>query len=128
MAGRHWVCFSRASFATPEKVLGYLSRYTHRIAISNDRLLDIGGGQVSFRYRDRKDGNRVKERTISANEFIGRFLQHVLPKGLPRMRHYGFLGIAAKPSGWRVAGKRSASRRRWRVRSCRPIGWSCCWY
>ena len=96
LAGRHWVCFSRASFATPEKVLGYLSRYTHRIAISNDRLLDIGGGQVSFRYRDRKDGNRVKERTISANEFIGRFLQHVLPKGLPRMRHYGFLGNRCK--------------------------------
>ena len=96
LAGRHWVCFSRVSFATPEKVLGYLSRYTHRIAISNDRLLDIGGGQVSFRYRDRKDGNRVKERTISANEFIGRFLQHVLPKGLPRMRHYGFLGNRCK--------------------------------
>ena len=96
LAARHWVCFSRAPFATTDRVLEYLSRYTNRIAISNQRLLDIGGGQVTFHYRDRKDGNRVKERTIAAAEFIGRFLQHVMPKGLPRMRHYGFLSNRRK--------------------------------
>ena len=95
---------------------------THRIAISNDRLLDIGGGQVSFRYRDRKDGNRVKERTILANEFIGRFLQHVLPKGLPRMRHYGFLGNRCKAERLARCRQALANRRRRRLRSCPPIG------
>jgi hypothetical protein len=96
LAGKEWVCFSREPFATPDKVLEYLSRYTHRIAISNRRLLHVENGQVTFQFRDRKDNNRIKERTITAEEFIGRFLQHVMPRGMPRMRHYGFLSNPRK--------------------------------
>jgi hypothetical protein len=91
LAAKDWVCFSQPPFSTPEKVLEYLSRYTHRVAISNGRLLDIGDGRVTFSYKDRKDGDKVKELTIPAQEFIHRFLQHVLPRGLWRMRHYGIL-------------------------------------
>ncbi len=96
LAAKDWVCFSRAPIATNDKVLEYLSRYTHRVAISNQRLLDIDDGQVTFHYRDRKDNNRVKERTIPAEMFIGRFLQHVTPRGMPRMRHYGFVSNPRK--------------------------------
>src|SRR5207244_924143 len=78
------------------KVLEYLSRYTHRVAISNGRLLDIADGQVTFTYRDRRDGNRSKELTIAASEFLRRFLLHVTPSGLCRIRHYGFLSNRAK--------------------------------
>jgi hypothetical protein len=91
LAGKNWICFSRPPFSHPNKMLEYLSRYTHRIALSNQRLLAIEGGEVTFSYRDRKDRNRKKELTISATEFITRFLQHVIPKGMPRMRHYGIL-------------------------------------
>ena len=74
----------------------YLSRYTHRVAISNGRLLDIADGKVTFTYRDRRDGNRSKECTIAAAEFLRRFLMHVTPAGLCRMRHYGFLSNCTK--------------------------------
>ena len=91
VAARHWVCFCREPFDSPQKVLEYLSRYTHRVAIGNGRLLDIADGQVTFSYLDRKDNGRRKEQTVSADEFIRRFLLHVLPRGLFRMRHYGIL-------------------------------------
>ena len=91
VAARHWVCFCREPFDSPQKVLEYLSRYTHRIAIGNSRLLDIADGQVTFSYLDRKDGGRRKELTLPADGFIRRFLLHVLPRGLFRMRHYGIL-------------------------------------
>jgi hypothetical protein len=83
-----------ASRRTPESS-DYLSRYTHRVAISNRRLLDIADGRVTFTYRDRRDGNRRKELTIPAGEFSRRFL-HVTPSGLCRIRHYGFLSNRCK--------------------------------
>jgi hypothetical protein len=73
-------------------VLDYVGRYTHRVAISNNRLLDIDGGQVSFRYKDYRNSNQQKTMTLSAEEFIRRFLLHVLPHGFHRIRYYGFLG------------------------------------
>jgi hypothetical protein len=72
-------------------VLEYLGRYTHRVAISNRRLLALQGGQVSFQWKDYRDAGKSKVMTASAEEFIRRFLQHVLPTGLQRIRYYGFL-------------------------------------
>jgi len=91
-----WVVYSKAPFAGPQKLLDYLGRYTHRVAISNHRLLSADDGQVRFDYRDRAHGNLVKVATLSADEFLRRFLQHVLPKGLQRIRHYGLLASRNK--------------------------------
>jgi hypothetical protein len=95
-AEKDWVVYSQAPFAGPEKVLDYLSRYTHRVAISNHRLRSLEDGKVTFDYRDRRDGNRVKQLTLPAHEFIRRFLQHVVPRGFCRIRHFGFLGNRVK--------------------------------
>jgi hypothetical protein len=91
LAAKEWVVYSQPPFGGPDKVLEYLSRYTHRVAISNRRLLDIADGKVTFAYRDRRDDNRLKQLTITAPEFLRRFLLHVTPPGLCRIRHYGFL-------------------------------------
>jgi len=93
---KEWVVYSQPPFAGPEKVLDYLSRYTHRIAISNHRLRSLENGRVTFDYRDRRDGNQVKQLTIPAAEFIRRFLMHVVPRSFCRIRHYGFLGSRVK--------------------------------
>jgi len=86
-----WVVYAKAPFAGPEQVLDYVGRYTHRVAISNNRLLDIEGGQVSFRWKDYRQDSEQKTMTLSADEFIRRFLLHVLPDGFRRIRYYGFL-------------------------------------
>jgi hypothetical protein len=91
-----WVVYSQRPFAGPGKLLDYLSRYVHRTAISNDRILSVEGDQVRFSYRDRADGDRRKIETLPGTEFLGRFLLHVLPKGLMRVRHYGFLANCTK--------------------------------
>ena len=87
-----WVVYAKPPFAGPEKVLDYVGRYTHRVAISNNRLLDIEAGQVRFRYKDYRDHSQQKTMTLSAEEFIRRFLLHVLPHGFHRIRYFGFLG------------------------------------
>jgi len=89
---REWVVYAKAPFAGPEQVLNYVGRYTHRVAISNNRLLDIENGQVSFRWKDYRGSDQVKTMTLTAEEFIRRFLLHVLPNGFRRIRYYGFLG------------------------------------
>jgi predicted Zn-ribbon and HTH transcriptional regulator len=96
LAAKDWVVYSQAPFAGPEKVLDYLSRYTHRVAISNHRLRRLEGDQLTFDYRDRRDGNLLKQLTLPAHEFIRRFLQHVVPSGFCRLRHFGFLGNRVK--------------------------------
>jgi len=96
LADKNWVVYSQPPFAGPEKVLDYLSRYTHRVAISNHRLRSLDGDQVTFDYRDRRDGNRLKQLTLAAHEFIRRFLQHVVPPAFCRIRHFGFLGNRVK--------------------------------
>jgi hypothetical protein len=87
-----WVVYAKAPFAGPQQVLDYVGRYTHRVAISNNRLLAIEDGQVQFRYKDYRDGSQQKTMSLSGNEFIRRFLLHVLPDGFQRIRYYGFLG------------------------------------
>jgi hypothetical protein len=87
----NWFVYAKRPFAGPKAVLAYLSRYTHRVAISNSRLIAHDGRGVTFRYKDyRADGgDRQKVMTLGADEFIRRFLIHVLPKGFHRIRHYG---------------------------------------
>lgn len=91
-----WIVYSKAPFAGPGKLLDYLGRYTQRVALSNSRLLGCDDGQVSFHYRDRTDGDIRKVATLPANEFLRRFLCHVLPSGLQRIRHYGLLANRRK--------------------------------
>ena len=91
-----WVVDVRPPFAGPEQVLRYLSRYTHRIAISNERLLALEEGQVCFRWKDRRDHDRQKRMSLPAGEFLRRFLLHVLPDRFVRIRHYGLLANAAR--------------------------------
>lgn len=91
-----WVVYSKPPFSGPRKLLDYLGRYTNRVAISNHRLTFCDDGQVGFTYRDRRDGDRVKPALLGAEEFIGRFLSHVLPSGFLRIRHYGFLANCIK--------------------------------
>ena len=87
-----WVVYAKRPFAGPEQVLDYVGRYTHRVAISNNRLLDIDHGKVTFRYKDYRHDSQQKTMTLDAEEFIRRFLLHVLPDGFQRIRYYGFLG------------------------------------
>ncbi|MGH9671062.1 MAG: IS91 family transposase [Terriglobales bacterium] len=84
-----WVVYAKPPLGGPETVLKYLSRYTHRVAISNRRLLFVGDGVVRFQYRDYADHKRSKEMTLPATEFLRRFLLHVVPPGFMRIRHYG---------------------------------------
>jgi hypothetical protein len=94
---KRWVVYAKPPFAGPEAVLAYLSRYTHRVAISNQRLVAFDENGVTFRYKDyRRDGpDRQRVMTLPAHEFIRRFLLHVLPPGFHRIRHYGLLASAA---------------------------------
>ena len=91
-----WVVYAKKPFAGPEPVLNYLGRYTHRVAISNDRILDLTDGAVTFAYRDRARGDVPRTMTLPADEFVRRFLRHVLPGGFMRIRHFGFLANRAK--------------------------------
>jgi hypothetical protein len=86
-----WVVYAKPPFAGPEDVLRYAARYTHRVAISNDRVLDIADEKVRFRWKDYRDACKKKTMTLTAEEFIRRFLLHVLPEGFQRIRYYGFL-------------------------------------
>jgi len=88
---KKWVVYAKAPFGGPQHVLEYLGRYTHRVAISNRRLLALQDGQVSFEWKDYRDAGKSKVMTVSAEEFIRRFLQHVVPSGFQRIRYYGFL-------------------------------------
>jgi len=86
-----WVVYAKRPFAGPEQVLDYLGRYTHRVALSNDRLVDHRDGRVHFRWKDYADHDRVKVLTLDADEFLRRFLLHVVPRRFMRIRHFGLL-------------------------------------
>ena len=93
---KQWITYSKQPFGGPEHVLEYLGRYTHRVAITNNRILSIEGGEVTFKYCDRSDENKIKELPVKAEEFIRRFLLHILPSGFMKIRYYGFLAHANK--------------------------------
>ena len=91
LRAKKWVVYAKPPFAGAAQVLDYLARYTHRIALSNERLVAVRDGQVSFRYKDYAHGNARKVMTLDAVEFLRRFLLHVVPPGFMRVRHYGLL-------------------------------------
>jgi len=93
---KDWYVYCKRPFKTCQSVLQYLGRYTHRVAISNHRILSIHDGKVSFKWRDYKNGAKEKVMVLTADEFIRRFLLHILPQGFTKIRHYGFLASAVK--------------------------------
>jgi hypothetical protein len=90
-AAQEWIAYAKRPFGGPEQVLSYLSQYTHRVAISNHRIVAFDGRQVTFRWRDYADENRTKLCALDALEFLRRFLMHVLPDRFVRIRYFGFL-------------------------------------
>jgi hypothetical protein len=105
---KDWVVYSKPPFGGPEYVLQYLGRYTHRVAISNHRLVSLAEGKVTFRWRDSAHHNEQKLMTLSLDEFLRRFLLHVLPKGFVRIRNFGFLANRRRatllPLGFQLLG------------------------
>jgi hypothetical protein len=95
-----WVVYAKPPFGGPHHVLGYLARYTHRVAITNHRLLAFQHDQVTFRWRDYAHGNKNRKMTLSAEEFLRRFLLHVLPRGFVRIRSFGFLANRSRIKGF----------------------------
>ena len=92
MYDKEWISYCKRPFENAKSVIKYLVRYTHRVAISNERILSEENGEVTFKYRDYKDNNKMKEMTVKAEKFIRRFLMHILPPGFMKIRHYGLLG------------------------------------
>ena len=105
-----WVVYAKRPFGGPVQVLKYLARYTHRVAISNQRLVSLSEGEVTFRWRDYADGNTVKEMTLDVREFTRRFLLHILPRGFVRIRHYGFLANRCRSERLECCRKLLASK------------------
>jgi len=91
-----WVVYCKPPFKNASKVIEYLGRYTHRVAISNNRILDLNDGKVTFSWRDYRDNSRKKTMTVTAVEFIRRFMLHILPSGFRKIRHYGILASRDK--------------------------------
>ena len=98
-----WVVYAKPPFGGPKQVLKYLARYTHRIAISNKRIIDVADGKVSFSWKDYSQAGRSRLMTLDGPEFIRRFLLHVLPKGFVRIRHYGFLANRVRAEKTEIA-------------------------
>ncbi len=88
---KEWVVYSKATLSHTESVVGYLARYTHRIAINNHRILDVNERQVTLRYKAYREQGQQRELTLSGEEFVRRYLMHIVAKGFMRIRHYGFL-------------------------------------
>ena len=100
-----WVVYAKRPFASPKTVVEYLGRYTHKIAISNHRLIDVDEKTVSFHYKDYREGGKQKQAILTGVEFLRRFATHILPRGFVRIRHYGFLASRNKPTELNSAKK-----------------------
>ena len=100
---KKWVVYAKRPFGGPEHALRYLGCYTHRVAISNHRLVSFADEQVTFRWRDSRHKNKKRLMTLHVDEFLRRFLLHVLPKGFVRIRHFGFLATRNRSSSCRSA-------------------------
>ena len=105
MYNKEWISYCKPPFENAKSVIKYLGRYTHRVAISNERIVNEENGEVTFKYRDYKDNNKMKEMTLKAEEFIRRFLMHILPPGFMKIRHYGLLGNRNKKTKLAVCKK-----------------------
>ncbi|TYQ18445.1 UNVERIFIED_CONTAM: putative transposase [Acetivibrio alkalicellulosi] len=107
---KEWVVYCKPPFKTPENVIEYLGRYTHKIAITNSRLITVKDNRVYFKWRDYKDNNKEKVMNLSVFEFIRRFLMHVLPKGFFKIRHFGLLSNRNKKTKLKLCQKLTGSR------------------
>jgi len=105
-----WVVYCKPPFKRPEDVIEYLGRYTHRVAISNKRIVSVKDGIVNFKWRDYKDKNKEKTMSLTVHEFIRRFLMHILPKGFFKIRHYGLLSNRNKKTKLRLSQKLTGVR------------------
>jgi hypothetical protein len=94
LSDSEWIVYPKHADGSPEQVLEYLGRYTHKVGITDHRILAVTDRTVTFSYRDRSDGNKQKQRTLEHTEFIKRFLYHILPKGMQKVRYYGWLSAA----------------------------------
>ena len=115
-----WVVYAKPAFGGASAVLRYLGRYTHRVAISNHRLLAFDGDRVSFQWKDYARENRSSTMTLSAMEFLRRFVQHILPRGFVRIRHQGFSRTPVAWPAWPLRGPSSPPPRRRRRPTIRP--------
>jgi len=106
---KSWYIYSKRPFSSPTAVIEYLGRYTHRVAISNNRIVGIDGNSVTIKYKDYKENSKEKLMTLSGIEFIRRFLMHVLPKGFVKLRHYGILGNRNKKTKLELCRKLTKS-------------------
>ncbi len=102
---KKWIVYAKRPFASPNTVVEYLGRYTHKIAISNHRLLNVNDSTVSFNYKNYREGGKQKQATLSGIEFLRRFSSHILPHGFVRIRHYGFLASRNKATELNIAKK-----------------------
>lgn len=93
---KQWIVYAKPPMGSVSQVVEYLSRYAHKVAISNHRILEVGDQTVKFQYKDYSDHNKVKQMPLSTGEFIRRFSQHILPRGFVKMRHYGILGNSGR--------------------------------
>ena len=129
----NWVVYCKKPFASPAHVIRYLGRYTHRVAISNNRIKAFSDGKVTFEWKDYKDTYRKKLMTLDASEFIRRFLTHVLPDGFFKIRHYGILGnrnkkllLAKCRKLVGISSPMKVDKPPVRVVACRACGSICC--
>jgi Putative transposase/Transposase zinc-binding domain len=124
-----WVVYSKPPFGGPEHVLRYLGAYTHRVAISSGRLIALAGNQVSFLWRDSAHGNRKRTMTLSVDEFLRRFLLHLLPPGFMRIRNFGFLANRRRaellPLCFRLLGADQTSTPTAAAQGPTPSSWNC---
>jgi hypothetical protein len=116
---KDWIVYCKKPFGSADKVIAYLGRYTHRVAISNNRIISADGGKVSFRWRDYKDHNRMKTMTLDAHEFIRRFLMHILPAGFRKIRHYGL--FASRDKSKRLSLCKRLTRTRLKFQEVIPV-------
>jgi predicted Zn-ribbon and HTH transcriptional regulator len=120
---KQWVLYCKPPFRSPKQLLEYLGRYTHRVAISNHRLVKVEDGKVTFRWRDYKDGNKNKQMTLEAFEFIQRFLLHILPNNFVKIRHYGLLSNRNRQTKLRQCQKILGSTSKGKQQSTESEGW-----
>ena len=105
MYNKEWISYCKKPFKDAKSVIKYLGRYTHRVAISNNRIIKEENGEVTFTYRDYKDNKKIKEMTLKAEEFIRRFMMHILPPRFMKIRHYGLLGNRNKKTKLAICKK-----------------------
>jgi predicted Zn-ribbon and HTH transcriptional regulator len=114
---KKWITYCKRPFGGADQVINYLGRYTHRVAISNNRIKSIEGGEVRFSYKDYRDRDKIKEMRLEANEFIRRFLLHILPEGFYKIRYYGILSSRNKKTKLAICKEllgKSKSHKSWK--------------